>query len=325
MPISIHRWLLSGVLALCSFGAIAQPQPSWPQKAIRIIVPFAPGGTSDTVSRRLAMELTRQLGQTVYVENRAGAMGTIGMSEAAKSRPDGYTLVANDTGVTMLPHIQKKLPYDLDKDFVPIGAGVFSPFGLIVNADSRFQSLQDLVKQGRAKPDSLSYGSGGIGTSPHLAAESFAQAAGLKLTHVPFKGAGEAIIAVASKVIDMQLVTPSTAMANIKGGKLKMLAISGDQRLSDLPDVPTFAEAGLPDYEVWNWIGLWAPAGTPAAIVERLRAEVGQALKSPGMQAFARDISAQPKVVVGPTFAQLVKDTDHKWKALIDTLDLSDQ
>src|ERR1700744_5973856 len=162
-------------------------QSGWPDRPVKIIVPFAPSATSDTISRRMAQALTQRLGQSFYVENRAGGMGTIGMAEAARARPDGYTLVANDTGFVMLPHLMKNIPYDTQKDFIPIAAYVFSPFGVVVNAESPIHSLAGLIEKAKASPGKLSYGSGGIGTSPHLAAEAFADAAGIKLLHVPFK------------------------------------------------------------------------------------------------------------------------------------------
>lgn len=324
MKISIRGLALAIPLIIYAGGAAAA-DANWPQRPIRIIVPFAPGGSSDIVSRRMAQELTQQLKQSVYVENRAGGMGTIGMADAAKAAPDGYTLVANDTGVTMLPYLRKSLPYNLQKDFESIGAFVFSPFGLVVNADSKMRTLHDLIALAKSKPGALTYGSGGVGTSPHLAAEAFAQAAGITLTHVPFKGAGEAIVAVASKVIDMQMATPSTALGNIKGGKLRMLAISGDHRLANLPDVPTFAEAGLKNYDVWNWIGFWVPAKTPKPIISRLQRAMQAAMQKPDMQKFVLGMSAEPKVVVGDQFSRTLAETDSKWRTVIGKLHLPAQ
>ncbi len=323
MKSTLRSILVHLTLAMSAIGPAAAQ--GWPQRPIKIIVPFAPGGTSDTVSRRMAQELTRQLGQAVYVENRAGGMGTIGMADAAKAAPDGYTLVSNDTGVTMLPHLRKSLPYDLNRDFAPIAAFVYSPFGIVVNADNDARTLQDLIAHARVKPGAMTYGSGGIGTSPHLAAEAFAQAAGISLTHVPFKGAGEAIVAVASNVTDMQLVTPSTALGNIQSGRLRMLAVSGDHRLANLPDVPTFAEAGLKGYDVWNWIGLWAPAKTPKPVIEKLEQAVLAVMAEPGMESFVRGMSAEPKVVVGAEFDRTLAETDKQWQTVTEKLHLPEQ
>jgi len=316
--------LLLAACAVASFGTQAA-HAAWPDRPVRIIVPFAPGGTSDTVTRRMAQELGKQLGQTFVVENKAGAMGTIGMADAARSRPDGYTLVANDTGIVMLPHLRKSLPYDTKKDFTPVGAYVFSPFGLVVNASSDTKTLPDLIDKAKANPGKITYGSGGVGTSPHLAAEAFANATGTQLMHVPFKGAGEAIMAVAGKTIDMQLVTPSTAIGNLKSGRLKMLAVTGDQRLASLPDVPTFAEAGVKDFAVWNWIGLWAPAGTPRPVVDKLSHAIQGAMQTEDMKKFAVDMSAQPQAVVGDEFVNLLDTTDRQWKAVIDKAGLKPQ
>ncbi|GAA5235712.1 tripartite tricarboxylate transporter substrate binding protein [Verticiella sediminum] len=315
--------ILLAATVLSPFAASAQAQ--WPQQPVRIVVPYAPGGSADNIARRMAQELTSSLGQSVIVDNRTGGMSTIGMMEGARARPDGYTLVVNDIGFVMLPHVKKSLPYDPWQDLIPIGAFVFSPIGLAVNASSPYKTLGDLMDRARAKPGTVSFGSGGYGTSPHLASEEFALQAGVQLFHVPYKGGGEAMVALMSGTIDMQVSVLSTFKGAVDGGKLRMLAISGEQRQKMLPDVPTFAQAGLKGYDLYNWIGLWAPAGTPAPVVERLRTAVYDAMQQPGMKAYAESVSAEPRVVVGDDFLRMLKEEDAMWKRVIDKTGLEKQ
>ncbi len=304
---------------------LASAQEPWPQRPIKVIVPYAPGGSADNISRRMAQELAKRFGQTFFVENKTGAMGTIGMMEGARAKGDGYTLVANDIGFVMLPHLKKSLPYDPWKDLIPIGAFVFSPVGLAVNSSSPYKTLQQLIDKAKSEPGNVSFGSGGFGTSPHLASEDFAIKAGIKLFHVPFKGGGEALLALLSNTIDLQMSVLSTFKGPVEGGRLRMLAISGDHRQKILPDVPTFAEAGLKDYDLFNWIGLWAPKGTPPEVVARLRKAVFDVMQQPDMKTYAESVASEPKVVVGDDFLKMLKKSDVMWKGVIDKIGLKPQ
>ena len=314
-PNNTRRSLLafSAALAMAALAPLAQAQPAWPAKAVRIIVPYGPGGAVDVVTRKMAQKLTEQTGQSFYVENKPGATGTIGASLAAKADHDGYTLLANDTTYSLLPHIFKKLPFDPQADLVPVSAFVFAPMGLAVNAQSRFKTLNDLLVEAKREANKVSYGTGGPGTTPHFATEALGIATGVNFMHIPFKGAGEATTAILSNTIDMQIASTTGLMGNVKGGKMRLLAISGDKRLPALPDVPTFTEAGVKWPGVVNWTGLWAPKGTPADVLARLQKEVATAMASADMKTFAEGMGAEARQIGSEAFGRMLKDSTDAW------------
>ncbi|OPF61987.1 tripartite tricarboxylate transporter substrate binding protein [Hydrogenophaga sp. H7] len=314
-----RRALLSATALACLglLAGTAQAQSAWPSKIVKIVVPYAPGGAVDVVTRKMAQKLTEQTGQSFIVENKPGATGTIGANFVAQAQPDGYTLLANDTTYSLLPHIFRKLPFDHATQLVPVSAYVFAPMGLAVNAGSKYKTLADLTAQAKAAPNTVTYGTGGPGTTPHFASEALGIASGVNFMHIPYKGAGEATAGLLSQTIDFQIASTTGLMGNVKGGKLRLLAVSGDQRLAALPDVPTFQQAGVSWRGVVNWTGLWAPKGTPAEVVQRLQKEIATAMATDDMKAFATGMGAEPRHAGADEFAKLLKDSTDGWGKVV--------
>lgn len=314
-PLALAGRALAATVLIVA-AAAAHAQSAYPAKPVKIVVPYPPGGAVDQVTRRIAQKLTEQTGQSFFVENKAGATGTIGAVQVARAPGDGYTLLANDTTYSILPQVFKKLPWDYAQDLLPVAGFNFAPTAVVVAADSPFKTLGDLVAHSQANPGKLNYGTGGAGTMPHFATEALQGASGLKATHVPFKGAGEATLALLGGTIDFQIASTPGVMGQVRGGKVRLLAVSGEQRLKALPNVPTFAQAGAPSYKVVNFTGLWAPKGTPEAVLDTLRKEIGKAMSSADVQTFADDLGAVPGVVSGPAFVDKLKADAQLWEAV---------
>jgi tripartite-type tricarboxylate transporter receptor subunit TctC len=316
-PYSISRRALLGTsLASLSLCRPAFSQAAYPSRPVRVIVPWAPGGAVDTLARRIAQKLSEQMGQTFVVENKSGATGTIGAGEAARAAPDGHTLLAMDNTYAMLPYLFSRLPFDQGAAFRPITVTAFSPILLAVGEKSPYADLTSLIAAAKREPERLTYGTGGMGSAPHFATLAFERAADVKLYHVPFRGAGEAVIGVLSGNVDLVMLSPGSALGNIRGGQLRPLAISGEHRVAALPNVPTFAEAGLPGFGVINWSGLAAPKGTPDAIVQRLHQEVVRALATPDMTAFIADLGSEPGGITPAAFSQLLTEEAGRWREI---------
>lgn len=309
------RNLLCGLL-LASLGTLAQAQAAWPEKPVRIVVPYAPGGTTDYAARQIAQKLTEQTRQSFFVENKAGASGTIGTDLVAKSAPDGYTLLTNDTTYAMLPSLFARLPWDHANGLVPVTTIAQTPVVIVVGANSPFKTLQELVAHAQKYPAQLNFGSGGAGSSTHLAAELFKREGKVFITHIPYKGAGDAMLGVMSGQVDLLITASPTAIPQVKGGKVRALAVTGEKRLAGLPDVPTFKEAGLPSYTVTNWFGLAAPKGTPPEVVARLQGEVKKALADPALRERFAQQGAQPGGMSPADFAGFIRQETQVWGAV---------
>lgn len=264
------------VLALAACNASAQ---SWPAKPIRAIVPVGAGSSTDIVHRVVLEQISSQLGQPVVVENRVGAGGTIGSGAVAKAQPDGYTLLANGAAHTIAPALYKGLPYHPARDFVAVAFIGSSPSVLVVSPAKGIKSVADLVVAAKARPNALNFSSVGIGTATHLSAERFQSSAGIQAVHVPFKGGAEATTEVIAGRVDFFFGPVALVLPHIRAGKLAALAVNTGQRSAALPDVPTIGEAGIRDAEYPIWFGLFAPAGTPRQIVEKLNREALKALQ----------------------------------------------
>jgi tripartite-type tricarboxylate transporter receptor subunit TctC len=257
-------------------GALAQ---SWPSKPVTFVVPFAPGGGTDITARTMAAQLTKKWGQSVLVENRGGAGGILGADVVARSKPDGYTLLIANVGITSInPALYTKMPYNAETAFTPISLVCELPFVLMASPAFAPNSVKELIAFSKGKPGAVTFASSGSGGSPHLTAEIFQAATGTKWTHIPYKGGGPAMIDLMSGQVNLLFASVLEGSGHIKAGKLKGLAVSHAKRNPAIPDVPTLAEAGVKDAESGSWIALLAPAGTPAAVVEKANADVREAV-----------------------------------------------
>lgn len=311
------------LLVSCTLGlttAQAQtPTAAYPSKPIRLIVPFPPGGGTDILSRLVATKLTEQLKWTVIADNRAGAGGTIGISEAVKAAPTGYELVMGQKDNLVIgPWLYKNLPWDPTRDFVAVAHIAYTPVVIATSANSKFKTLADVVLAARAAPGKVSYGSPGNGTSIHLAGELFEKAANIELSHVPYKGSNPAMMDALAGNIDLLVSSVPSAMAQIKSGKLKPLAVTSAKRSSSMPEVPTVAESGFKDFDVSTWYGLLAPAGTPAQVVSLLNAEVNKLLASQELREAIHAQGAEPEAMTPAKFSNLLKTDYAKWKGIVE-------
>jgi len=312
----------TGLLAASLLLASAAPAQNYPSRTIRLIAHSSPGGTSDILGRLMAQKLTEALGQQVVVENRAGASGIIGVEAAARSAPDGYTLLITQTSIAINPSMFAKLPYNAIRDFAPITQLVAAPNLLMVHPSVPATSVKGFIALAKAQPDSLVNGSPGQGTSPHLSAELFKIMSGIKLDHVQFKGAGMAIVSLLSGEISVMFTTPPTAMPYLKAGRLRPLGVTTTTRIDALPDVPTISEAGVPGYESVQWFGMLVPAGTPRPVIDRLHQELTRALRAPDMKERLTSLGLNGVGSTPGEFAAYMKSETEKWAKVIKTMGL---
>jgi tripartite-type tricarboxylate transporter receptor subunit TctC len=307
--------LLAGVLALTvSTAAVAQ---SWPTKPVRLINPFPPGGGTDTFARPLAARLSQSMGQQFIVENLGGAGGTLGAARAAREAPDGYVFLIGAVHHTIAETLYTKLPYHLERDFVPITVIATVPNVIVVHPKYAFKNLDELIAFAKKNPGKLNYGSAGNGTTHHLAGELFKQVTGTELTHVPYKGAGPLMQDLIAGQVDLAFDGLGSSAAQIKAGKLRPLAVTTEKRSALLPDVPTAGEAGVKGYVVTTWYAVWAVKGTPQPIIDRMYQEIAKALQSPEIKLVWDGQGATLGGMPPAEFAALVKQEIARWGKVV--------
>jgi len=299
----MKRLLTFAALALIAGHALAQ----YPNKAVHVIVSFTPGSSTDIVGRVVMAKVSEYWGQPVVVENRGGAGGSIGSAVVAKAAPDGYMLLINSNAHSVNPAIYAKLPYETTKDFTEIAPLSIQPNVLVVNANSSYKTLMDLVKEGKAKPGSINWGHAGIGSGTHLNTERFLAASGIKVTQVPFKGTPEVFAAMFSGDVHAYWAPISAAMSSIKSGRLRPLAVSTAKRNATLPDVPTTGEAGVQGADSPLWFGVWGPAGMQPDVVNKINADVRKALQDPAVKDRLMNLGNDPMDMSAQEFARFVR------------------
>jgi tripartite-type tricarboxylate transporter receptor subunit TctC len=302
------------LFVVCLFFSGVLAAQSYPVRPIRLIVPQSASGSTDLVARPLAQRLGEALGQTVVVDNRPGAGSTIGTDLVAKATPDGYTLLAVAASFTMSPSLYRKLPFDPIRDFEPITMLSAFPNILVVHPSLPVRSLKEFIAYAKARPGQLNYGSSGVATGTHMSMELLKHLTGITMTHVPYKGGAPAVTALVANEVQVDFATISTALPHVKSGRLRALAVSTAKRSPAAPDVPTIAESGVPGYDYSSWIGLLAPAGTPAAIIQRLNAASVKIMRGPDMKAV---LAGEASEAIGNTpaaFAELIRQEVARWK-----------
>ena len=299
------------------FSPIPAVAQDWPAKPVKMIVPFPPGGGTDTVARPLAAKLSQVLGQQFVIENRGGAGGTIGAAMAAKSPPDGYTVLLYSVHGAVAASAFKNLSYDLERDLVPVTTAAIFPDVLVAANKVPARTLSELVSYAKANPGKINCGSAGNGTSRHLSCEMFRIQAGIEATHVPYKGTGPATTALLAGEIDYIFEALGSASAHIRAGTVRPIAVTSAKRSPSFPDIPTAIESGMPALEVTSWYGLWVPAGTPRAIVDRLRAAVVKVFEEPDMKDTWFKLGAEPGGSTPEEFRDLVARDVAKWGKVV--------
>lgn len=313
----------ASLIALSALAAASLPLPAtaqaWPAKPLRLVIPFPAGGATDIVGRLLAQKLGAALGQQVVIDNKPGAGGTIGADLVAKAPADGHTLLlATSSTHSIGPALNPKMPYDAFRDFAPIAHVANAPSVLVVGAGFPKGNALDLIKTLKANPGKYNFGSSGIGTYPHLSAEMFKwRAGGLFVVHIPYRGTGLVVTDLIAGQITFLMDSIVSAQTHIRDGRVRALAVTGAQRSGSLPDVPTFTELGVPGLAFSNWFGFFAPAGTPAEVVQRLNRELNTLMRAPDVADRLRQLGADPVTGTPEAFAKVIRDEHDSWKAVI--------
>lgn len=314
-PRGVSR-LRRALLTACALGLSPLAHAAFPERVITMVVPYAPGGAADALARVVAARMSVRLGATVIIDNRAGASGTIGASFVAKAAPDGYTMLYDATPYAINPHLFPKLPF-APTALRPVSLVAQTPNVLIVRKDAPFKDLADLIKQAKARPGKINFASGGAGTGQRLAAELLRQKLGLDMVHVPYKSGGPAITDVVGGQVDFMFGTVSATAPLVQGGKLRALAVSSRERAAALPQVPTVAEAALPDFEVYEWNGLFVPARTPDELVNKLQGALADTLKEDEVRKRFTELGATPIGSTPAQFADYLRQENARWAEVI--------
>lgn len=307
--------VLAMLIVLALAGAAAAQ--TWPERTVRIIAPFPPGGGTDMVARLLAQKLAEQTGGSFVVENRPGAAATIGAGLVARAAPDGHTLLVSAPEMSIHPTLRPKLPYDPLKDFVTVSQLTAGQFMLAAHPSVPVKTVKELVALAKSRPGTLNYGSSGTGGINHLAGELLQLMAGIRWTHVPFKGTGPSVVGLMVGETDFVFASTTGLLGPVRAGKVRALAVTGTRRFGELPQVPTIAESGVPGYSVTGWYGLYAPAGTPPQIVRRLHAETARALNSPEAKDKLLKTGNEPVASPPEDFAAFLRAEIEKWAKVI--------
>ena len=309
-------WKVALCTALFAIVGNASGQ-TWPARQVQLVVPYAPGGVVDLIGRTVGQRLSAQLGQPVVVDNRPGAGGIIGVDYAARSTPDGYTIVVMDPAIVINPNMQDKVPYDLKKDLQAVAVIGSSPLVLVVNASLPVTTVSQLVDYARANPGKLNFVSAGIGTTPHMAGELLKLRSGVNMVHVPYKGSGPAMADLVAGQVQVGFSSITAALPFIKDNRLRPLATTGSKRSPALPEVPTMVEAGYPNFEVDLWLGIFAPAAVPAPLVTRLNGEIAKALEDPALRSAFGTVGVEPRIVGVDDSARFVRTESDKWATVV--------
>lgn len=314
-----YRTLAAALLATLATGfAGSAGAASWPERPITLIVPFPAGGGTDTFARPLAQQLTMQLGQSVVIDNKGGAGGTVGAGVAAKARPDGYTFFMGGAHHALAPSLYKSLNYNIQKDFVPVALVAQPPQVVVINATKLpVKTLQEFIAYAKQHPGDVNFGTAGKGSTHHLAGELFAMQTGIKLVDVPYQGAGPMLTALIGGQVDLAFDGLGSSSGHIRSGAIKPLAVAAEQRSPSLPDVPTAAEAGVPNYVVSTWYAIWAPAGTPQEAVDRMTAEITKALNTPKIKETWESNGTSVPTLTGPAFGKFVDSEVARWAKVV--------
>ncbi|RCW74387.1 tripartite tricarboxylate transporter substrate binding protein [Pseudorhodoferax soli] len=317
MPSTRRAALALALAAALAPWSAAQAQAAYPAKPITMVVPFPPGGPTDLVARVLAQKLSEQMGQPIVVDNRGGANGNIGAVAVAKAAADGYTLLYNTSSITLSPSLYKSLPYDAQRDLAPVALTAVVPLALVVHPSVPANTVAEFVAYAKANPDKLSYGSAGNGNVTHLAAYQFARTQGIVATHVPYKGSAPADVDLVAGQIQFMTDTINSVMPFVKDKRIKLLAVTTAKRMSLFPQVPTLAETVMPGFDAGAWQGLMVPAGTPAAVVQRLNAEVAKALKSADVRDRLALQGAEPLGSSPEEYGAYLRKETERWAGVV--------